>query len=72
MTIGIMSAMREEIESLLEEMTAVEVVEGLAISVGADPAHPVADGWLCAKVRPYLDHVYNPRRLTQPLRRVGR
>jgi anaerobic selenocysteine-containing dehydrogenase len=37
----------------------------------ADPHHPITQGWLCAKVRPYLDHVYHPDRLRQPLRRVG-
>ncbi|HEX9067823.1 MAG TPA: molybdopterin oxidoreductase family protein, partial [Ktedonobacterales bacterium] len=37
----------------------------------ADEAHPVTQGWLCAKVRPYLDRVYHPDRLTQPLRRTG-
>jgi anaerobic selenocysteine-containing dehydrogenase len=36
-----------------------------------DPDHPITKGWLCAKVRPYLDHVYHPDRLTHPLRRVG-
>jgi anaerobic selenocysteine-containing dehydrogenase len=50
----------------------VTVVEnGRAIDFYGDPNHPITDGWLCAKVRPYLDHVYHPERLTQPLRRVG-
>jgi anaerobic selenocysteine-containing dehydrogenase len=48
-----------------------EVVDGKAVGFRADPGHPVADDWLCAKVRPYLDHVYHPGRLTHPLRRVG-
>src|SRR3954447_936474 len=48
-----------------------EVVDGRAVSFQADPDHPVSHGWLCAKVRPYLDHVYHPGRLTHPLRRVG-
>ncbi|MEZ4507144.1 MAG: molybdopterin-dependent oxidoreductase [Thermomicrobiales bacterium] len=33
--------------------------------------HPITQGWLCAKVRPYLDRVYAPDRLEYPLRRVG-
>jgi anaerobic selenocysteine-containing dehydrogenase len=47
-------------------------VEGdRAIHITGDPDHPVTQGWLCAKVRPYLDRVYHPDRLTRPLRRAG-
>ena len=49
-----------------------EVENGRAVAFYGDPDHPVTQGWLCAKVRPYLDHVYHPDRLTQPLRRAGR
>ena len=48
-----------------------EVEDGRAIKFYADPAHPITEGWLCAKVRPYLEHVYHPDRLQYPLRRVG-
>lgn len=48
-----------------------EVQDGRAISFKADPDHRFTRGWLCAKVRPYLDRVYHPDRLTHPLRRVG-
>lgn len=48
-----------------------EVEEGRAVKFYADPAHPITEGWLCAKVRPYLDRVYHPERLQYPLRRVG-
>ena len=48
-----------------------EVENGRAIRFSADPDHPITQGWLCAKVRPYLDHVYHPDRLMQPLRRIG-
>jgi anaerobic selenocysteine-containing dehydrogenase len=48
-----------------------EVRDGRAVSFRGDPENPVTRGWLCAKVRPYLDHVYHPDRLTHPLRRVG-
>ena len=44
---------------------------GRATAFYADPANPVTQGWLCAKVRPYLDHVYHPERLTTPLRRTS-
>jgi anaerobic selenocysteine-containing dehydrogenase len=48
-----------------------EVEDGRAVKFVGDPDHPVTHGWLCAKVRPYLDHVYHPERLLYPLRRVG-
>ena len=51
--------------------TLVEVVDGRAVGFRGDPDHPITDGWLCGKVRPYLEHVYHPDRLTTPLRRVG-
>jgi anaerobic selenocysteine-containing dehydrogenase len=51
--------------------TLTEVRDGRAVSFAADPAHPITQGWLCAKVRPYLDRVYSPDRLLHPLRRVG-
>jgi anaerobic selenocysteine-containing dehydrogenase len=48
-----------------------EVENDQAVKFYADPDHPVTQGWLCAKVRPYLDYVYHPDRLLHPLRRVG-
>lgn len=48
-----------------------EVEQGQAVKFYANPDHPTTQGWLCAKVRPYLDHVYHPDRLLHPLRRVG-
>lgn len=48
-----------------------EVADGRAVAFRGDPDHPVTRGWLCAKVRPYLDHVYHPDRLMHPLRLVG-
>ena len=48
-----------------------EVKDGRAVGFRGDPGHAIAKGWLCAKVRPYLDHVYHPDRLLYPLRRVG-
>ncbi|MBA2755603.1 MAG: molybdopterin-dependent oxidoreductase, partial [Chloroflexia bacterium] len=47
------------------------VVDGRAVSLTGKADHPVTRGWLCAKVRRYLDRVYHPDRLTTPLRRVG-
>jgi anaerobic selenocysteine-containing dehydrogenase len=51
--------------------TLTEVRDGHAVRFVADPDHSVTQGWLCAKVRPYLDHVYAPDRLLYPLRRIG-
>jgi anaerobic selenocysteine-containing dehydrogenase len=44
---------------------------GRATAFYADPDHTITQGWLCAKVRPYLDHVYHPGRLQTPLRRTS-
>lgn len=48
-----------------------DVEEGIAVGFAGDRDHPVTRGWLCAKVRPYLEHVYHPDRVLYPLRRVG-
>lgn len=48
-----------------------EVVNGRAVNFYGDAEHPVTQGWLCAKVRPYLEHVCHPERLRYPLQRVG-
>jgi anaerobic selenocysteine-containing dehydrogenase len=48
-----------------------EVEDGRAVKFYGDPENPITKGWLCAKVRPYLEHVYHPDRLLYPLRRVG-
>lgn len=51
--------------------TLTEVRDGQAVRFTAAPEHPVTQGWLCAKVRPYLERVYHPDRLRTPLRRIG-
>ena len=43
--------------------------EGRAVKVAGDPAHPVTQGFLCAKVAKYLDRVYSPARVLYPLKR---
>jgi molybdopterin guanine dinucleotide-containing S/N-oxide reductase-like protein len=45
--------------------------EARAVAVRGDPRHPLTRGWLCTKVRDYLDWVYHPERLLTPMRRVG-
>lgn len=53
--------------------TRVEVdpATGRAVSFTGEPDHPITDGWLCAKVRPYLERVYAPDRVLYPMRRTG-
>lgn len=51
--------------------TITEVRDGRAVAFYADREHAYTRGWLCAKVRPYLERVYSPDRLLHPLRRVG-
>ncbi len=43
--------------------------EGRAVKVEGDPAQPVTQGFLCAKVAKYLDRVYAADRILYPLRR---
>ena len=50
----------------------VSVENGRATSVVGDPDHPVTRGLLCAKMNHYEQTVHSPRRLTTPLRRVGK
>jgi len=51
--------------------TISEVRDGRVVRFSADPDHPITRGWLCAKVRPYLQRVYAEDRLLYPLRRKG-
>ena len=50
----------------------VTVENGRATAVGGDPDHPITRGLLCAKMIHYEQTVHSPRRLTTPLRRVGK
>ena len=52
-------------------LTEVHDGDGARALLRATPTTRSRSGWLCAKVRPYLDHVYHPDRLLHPLRRVG-
>ena len=49
----------------------VTVEDGRAVRVAGDPAHPITQGFLCAKVNRYVERTYHADRLTTPLRRVG-
>jgi anaerobic selenocysteine-containing dehydrogenase len=50
--------------------TLITVEDGRATKIQGDPAHPVTQGFLCAKVAKYLDRVYSPDRVLYPMRRV--
>ncbi|MBX7222348.1 MAG: molybdopterin oxidoreductase family protein [Blastocatellia bacterium] len=50
---------------------AVTVEGDRAVKVEANPAHSTTNGFLCAKVSKYLERVYHPGRVTEPMRRVG-
>src|SRR5207302_5601594 len=49
----------------------ITVGDGRATKIQGDPAHPVTQGFLCAKVAKYLDRVYSPDRVLYPMRRVA-
>lgn len=48
------------------------VVDGVAIKVQGNPAHPHTDGVLCTKVSRYTERTYHPERILTPLKRVGK
>src|SRR5574341_1350987 len=47
------------------------VVEGRVIKLEGNPVHPINAGVLCPKGQAALELLYNPDRLTNPLRRSG-
>src|SRR5262249_15475960 len=49
----------------------VDVNDGQATQVRGNPDHPPTAGFLCSKVKRYLERVYSPGRLLYPMRRVG-
>jgi anaerobic selenocysteine-containing dehydrogenase len=50
----------------------VTVQDGVAVELRGDPDHRFTRGFLCQKMARYLERVYSPDRLLQPLRRAGR
>ncbi|SDM75404.1 Anaerobic selenocysteine-containing dehydrogenase [Fictibacillus solisalsi] len=45
--------------------------DGKIIKVQGDPDHPVTQGNICNKVRNMPERLYDPKRLTTPLKRIG-
>lgn len=50
----------------------VTVRDGKAVEVKGDPEHPFSRGDLCRLGAASLEYLYNPERLTHPLKRVGK
>ena len=49
-----------------------ETADGpVAVRMAGNPDHPFSQGSLCPKVVPFLDRVYSPQRVLEPLRRAG-
>ncbi|QLE85393.1 molybdopterin-dependent oxidoreductase [Shewanella sp. Scap07] len=49
----------------------VSTKDGVAISITGDPTHPVTAGTPCVKGHAYLESIYSPDRIQQPMKRVG-
>jgi len=49
----------------------VEIEDGRAKRLKGDAAHPITQGFLCAKVTRYLDREYHAERLLYPMKRTG-
>ncbi len=50
---------------------SVTVENGVAVDLRGDRDHPFTRGFLCQKMTRFLDRVYSPERLLQPLKRTG-
>jgi anaerobic selenocysteine-containing dehydrogenase len=46
--------------------------DGKIVKIEGDPAHPVTQGAICNKVRHMAERIYDPKRLSYPLKRVGK
>jgi anaerobic selenocysteine-containing dehydrogenase len=54
------------------KVTVEDSAEGpVAVRLAGDPDHPFSRGSLCPKVVPFLERVYSPQRVLEPLRRTG-
>ncbi|WP_127531306.1 molybdopterin-dependent oxidoreductase [Paenibacillus kobensis] len=45
--------------------------DGKIVKIEGDPDHPVTQGSICNKVRHMAERLYDPKRLQQPMKRVG-
>lgn len=51
--------------------TLLHIENGKVVKVTGDPDHPITRGAICERGRLMPDHIYHPRRLNYPLKRVG-
>src|SRR5262249_58081469 len=49
----------------------VKVADGRVVSIDGTRVNPLTNGYICAKVRRYPEHLYGPDRLLYPARRRG-
>ena len=70
-TIMIRGACPHDCPDTCATITEVDTATGKAIRFTGDSEHPITQGWLCAKVRPYLERVYAPDRVLYPMKRIG-
>jgi anaerobic selenocysteine-containing dehydrogenase/Fe-S-cluster-containing dehydrogenase component len=49
----------------------VKTMEGRAVKLEGNPAHPISQGALCSRGHSGLQALYDPDRITEPLRRNG-
>jgi anaerobic selenocysteine-containing dehydrogenase len=50
----------------------VSIAGGRVVAVGGSRKNPVTEGYICAKVRRYPEHMYGPSRILHPGIRTGR
>jgi anaerobic selenocysteine-containing dehydrogenase len=48
-----------------------KVEDGRIVTVKGDPDHPFTAGFICQKAGHFPEHVHSPKRITDPLRRIG-
>ena len=49
----------------------VRIEEGRAVAIGGTRVNPITDGYICAKVRRFPEHLYGPDRVRYPQVRTG-
>lgn len=49
----------------------VTVEDGRVVALDGNQAHPLTDGYICAKVRRFPEHMYGPSRMLRPALRTG-
>ncbi len=49
----------------------VRLIDGIPVAIGGNPLHPVNRGGVCPMANVGVEALFNPDRVTEPLRRVG-